>query len=159
MPWCTLCLESRPWASLITRASRWRAQPAATAYLASPKDAEPGLSMLLNDGSTPMNALNRRIHYSAWPKYFGKDKKEAIAHIYDRVQVPWSKVRGRECLEAKDCAADESCQPLGDASYCAAKQLSPGVPLVEVPYRFCSDEYFDRLAEVYRASAKSASGT
>jgi hypothetical protein len=120
------------------------ALPAATAYLATPQDAEPGLTPLLQDGNPVMTVLNRRIHYSAWPKYFGKDKKEAVARMYDRALVPWSKVRGRECMEAKDCAASETCQPLGDASYCAAKELSPGVPLVEVPYRFCSDEYNGR---------------
>ena len=114
---------------------------AAWDYLAQPTDSDPNTKMALHEGNQDMYKLTRRIHYSSWPKYFGKDKASAISNMYDRSFVSWRDVKGDRCSADKDCGADRTCTAMGEDSYCSKKELAAGKPLVEVPYRFCSDEF------------------
>jgi hypothetical protein len=115
--------------------------PRAKDFLATPADTHPETTMTIHQGNQDMYKLTRRIHYSSWPRYFGKDKATAIANMYDRTFIAWRDVKGDRCTVDADCGSERKCQAIGEDSYCAKAELSAGVPLVEVPYRFCSDEY------------------
>jgi hypothetical protein len=119
------------------------ALPALTDYLTLPaQDAPAQTTMLLNQGSLDLLKLTRRVHWSSWPRYFATDatKGDAIDNIYDRKHVPWSTFRGDRCSADSQCAGGRVCRAFGEASFCTATKDAGGKTLVEVPYRFCSDE-------------------
>ncbi len=103
---------------------------AMNAYLASPGDEDPAASALVSFGPQAMLKINRRLHYSTLPKYFG-----SVDNIYARRSVSWSKFKGDRCEADGDCSGGAICAKIGPDRYCSATDA------VEVPYRFCSDEY------------------
>ncbi len=128
--------------------------PAARDFLATPADSGTTTTMNLVQGVQDMYKLTRRIHWSSWPAYFGSDKASATAAMYDRTIVDWHDIRGNRCNADNDCGDGRVCRPLGALSapaagsplinvdqYCMKSTRSDGTALVEVPYRFCSDEY------------------
>lgn len=102
----------------------------ATAYLATPTAQNPSLTTVQFLGNQLGVRLNRRLHYSVLPQYF-----KGKAGMYDRKNVRWSELRGDACSADSDCSGGKVCAPFGEAKFCA----NPAV--VEVPYRFCSDEW------------------
>lgn len=106
-------------------------------YLAEPSADKPGDFELLHLGNQNMLKLTRKLHYSTLPKFFG-----GVDKMYDRTDVAWSTIKGARCTADADCGGAATCVPFGQASYCKQKSI-PGTAkaLVEVPYRFCSDEY------------------
>ena len=103
---------------------------AASKYLETPEMTTPGLKMVRHDGNTDVNILNRRLHWSALPAYFG-----GVEQIYKRKDVPWTQLHGDRCSADNQCTGGKKCLPFGDDKFCRDDSV------VEVPYRFCSDEY------------------
>lgn len=102
----------------------------ATEYLATPTAEAPSTSMVQFLGNQVGNKLNRRLHYSVLPKYF-----KGKAGMYDRKNVRWQDLRGDRCETDGQCSGGRVCTPFGEAKFCSdASKL-------EVPYRFCSDEW------------------
>ncbi len=104
-------------------------------YLKNPETTTPGNKMVRHDGNTKLNILNRRLHWSALPAYFG-----GVDQMYKRKNVAWSQLHGDRCKGDSDCTGGKTCTPFGEDSFCR----DPAV--VEVPYRFCSDEYNGQTA-------------
>ena len=111
-------------------------------YLATPNDENPAVTMVTQQGTHPMNILTRRVHWSSLPRYFasGKGAKDAIDNMYNRKHVAWSDLKGDRCAADADCAAGSQCQAMGEEKFCAKTKGANGAAIVEVPYRFCSDE-------------------
>ncbi|MBM4352357.1 MAG: hypothetical protein FJ109_00955, partial [Deltaproteobacteria bacterium] len=109
-------------------------------YLANPEDEGlHGTSSSLRAEPDRIEELFKRIHYTQIPNVFGSP-----GTAYDREDVKFSEVVGKKCAGDADCGADAGCtgctacrQQLG-ASYCSPPDK------VEVPFRFCSDEYAGR---------------
>ncbi|GEM_PF-499494 len=104
--------------------------PAAQDFLAEPSDTSPGAQEVKHLGNDVMNRLTRKLHYSSLPKYFGN-----VKNMYDRRNVDWKLFKGKRCETVADCGGVGECAKFGSDKYC--KTLDE----VEVPYRFCSDEY------------------
>jgi hypothetical protein len=100
-------------------------------YLATPQDSDPSVVMLQDHGVTDLNKINRRIHYTTLPKYYG-----GVSNMYARHDVSWRDIKGTPCAQDSDCGG-KICAKLGEASFCADKATRAS----EVPFRFCSDEY------------------
>ncbi len=100
-------------------------------YLASPQDTDPGVVMLQDHGVTDVNRINRRIHYTTLPKYYG-----GVANLYARHDVSWHDIKGVPCAQDSDCDGGKVCSPLGSDKFCAVQATRAA----EVPFRFCSDE-------------------
>ncbi|MFZ4579223.1 MAG: zinc-dependent metalloprotease [Myxococcota bacterium] len=98
-------------------------------YLATPTQDNPSTNMLLHQGNQAMNKILRRIHYSTLPKYFG-----SVANLHARKDVAWSSLKGDRCVSDDQCGQNKVCRLFGEDKYCADSTI------VEVPYRFCSDE-------------------
>ncbi len=110
------------------------------AYLEEPSDQTPGDFELLHLGNQDMQKLNRKLHYSTLPKFLG-----SVANMYARTDVSWNAIKGDVCTTDADCGGAAICTEFGQASYCKQKNIpKTAKPLVEVPYRFCSDEYNGR---------------
>ena len=101
-------------------------------YLATPHDGDPSIQMLQDHGVTDLNQINRRVHYTTLPKYYG-----GVDNLYARHDVSWHDIKGARCSTDADCGGDRVCSPLGDDRFCAVKAVRDA----EVPFRFCSDEY------------------
>ncbi len=109
-------------------------------YLDEPSDDKPGDFELQHLGNQDMLRLTRKLHYSTLPTFFG-----GVANLYDRTNVSWNAIKGDRCTTDQDCGGGATCSPFGQASYCKQKNIpKTAKPLVEVPYRFCSDEYNGR---------------
>ncbi len=117
-------------------------------YLATPQDGDPSIVMLQDHGVTDLNKLNRRVHYTTLPKYYG-----GVENMYARHDVSWRDIKGTPCTQDSDCG-DRTCAKLGEDSFCADSATRRS----EVPFRFCSDEYnrqtptcatFDEGADAY----------
>ena len=106
-------------------------------YLATPQDTDPGVVMLQDPGVDAVNQINRRIHYTTLPKYYG-----GVDNMYARHAVTWQDIKGAPCRQDSDCGADRVCAALGSDSYCA----NQATRAAEVPFRFCSDEYNGQTA-------------
>jgi len=105
---------------------------AATKYLDTPESSTPGIKMVRWDGTQAINVINRRLHYTSLPKYFGSKGVDAM---YDRKNVAWSELKGDRCTSDAGCQGGKKCLPFGEDKFCRDDSV------VEVPYRFCSDEY------------------
>ena len=101
-------------------------------YLATPQDTDPSVVMLQDHGVTELNRINRRIHYTTLPKYYG-----SVDNIYARHDVSWHDIKGTPCVQDGDCGGDRICARLGADSFCAVQATRAA----EVPFRFCSDEF------------------
>ncbi len=99
-------------------------------YLETPDQTTPGVKMVRHDGNQNLNIINRRLHYTSLPKYLG-----GVAAMYDRKDISWLDLRGDRCIADDTCPNGGKCMPLGEDKFCRDDSV------VEVPYRFCSDEY------------------
>ena len=100
-------------------------------YLLTPQDSDPGTLLVQDLGVTDLNRINRRIHYSTLPKYYG-----GVANMYARHDVSWRDIKGAPCTQDTDCGGDKVCAKLGEDKFCAVQATRAS----EVPFRFCSDE-------------------
>ena len=99
-------------------------------YLQDPSDEDPESVPSIALDSDLLERLFKRVHYSQLPNVFGTPEK-----LYERKNVLYSDVKGAKCLTDADCGGGDVCRKQLDAAYCSPLEL------VEVPYRFCSDEY------------------
>ena len=104
----------------------------ARAYLEEPSDSAPGSQEINHLGNTDVNKLTRKVHYSTLPKFLG-----GVDAMYSRRNVNWREIKGDSCATDADCAGG-TCAKFGTETYCRASTD------VEVPYRFCSDEFNTR---------------
>ncbi len=111
--------------------------PPLSQYLATPQDGDPGVVLVQDHGVQDANRINRRIHYSTLPTYYG-----GVANLYARHDVAWHDIKGAPCSQPSDCGTGQVCAPLGTDSFCAVAATRAA----EVPYRFCSDEYNGQTA-------------
>lgn len=102
----------------------------AAKYLETPAKSTAGLLMLQHQGNQDMNILNRRLHWSTLPKYF-----KGVDNMLKRKDVSWTELKGDRCEADADCTGGKKCAAFGEDKYCRDASV------VEVPYRFCSDEY------------------
>jgi hypothetical protein len=86
--------------------------------------------MLQHQGNQDMNILNRRLHWSTLPKYF-----KGVDNMLKRKDVSWTELKGDRCEADADCTGGKKCAAFGEDKFCRDASV------VEVPYRFCSDEY------------------
>jgi hypothetical protein len=109
-------------------------------YTVDPADADGSLSPApVRADSDRLETLFKRVHYTQIPNVL-----DGVDKIYQRKDVLFDDLRGSKCDVDGDCAGGGGCagctecrQQLG-AAYC-----SPPL-MLEVPYRFCSDEYAAR---------------
>jgi hypothetical protein len=102
----------------------------AAKYLETPAKSTAGLLMLQHQGNQDMNILNRRLHWSTLPKYF-----KGVDNMLKRKDVSWTELKGDRCEADADCTGGKKCAAFGEDKFCRDASV------VEVPYRFCSDEY------------------
>ncbi len=108
-------------------------------YMADPADDFPGDVPPVADPANPVEALFKRIHFTQIPNVMN-----GIDGIYDRKQVALDSIMGNACATDADCGANGGCpnctvcKAQMGKHYCAPKEV------VEVPYRFCGDEYAGR---------------
>jgi hypothetical protein len=109
-------------------------------YLAEPENTgTPWQVPAVRQDESKIAALFKTVHYTKIPEVFG-----GVDKVYARKDLPWTDVVGNLCSSDADCVTDGGCEgctvcraQLGK-SYCGAPDK------VEVPYRFCSDEYAGR---------------
>ncbi len=109
-----------------------------TPYLAEPTDDDPGDFGLYPRREAPLARALRKIHYTNYPEIFG-----SVENMEKRTVVPFDSLFDfdRPCSELDNpydttvCGDGSFCRPYLTGSFCT----KPNV--VEVPYRFCSDEY------------------
>ncbi|MCB9728004.1 MAG: hypothetical protein H6744_11960 [Deltaproteobacteria bacterium] len=117
----------------------------AEGYLSEPEDDDPSNYPVTNVGrELPLARAFRKIHHTNYPNVFG-----SVAAMEDRTMVPWQDLiatgadgQPKECSFLDNAYKSSVCGESG--SYCQAFPTGffctkPG--MVEVPYRFCSDEY------------------
>jgi len=130
-------------------------QPLAS-FLDEPEQTIAGLVKTTEIGNGPMNRVFRRVHYSTYPSYFG-----SVDAMYDRKDVPWRAIKGDRCTADADCGGDLKCRSAGTQS---GAKFCTDPSLIEVPYRFCSDEWnyqtptcatFDEGADPYEIARNS----
>lgn len=103
---------------------------AAAKYLETPAKSKAGVNMVQHHGNQDMNILNRRLHWSTLPKYF-----KGVDNMLARKDVSWTELKGDRCSSDGDCGGGKKCAAFGEDKFCRDSTV------VEVPYRFCSDEY------------------
>jgi hypothetical protein len=120
----------------------------ADGYLSEPEDEDPTAYPVTNVGrELPLARAFRKIHPTNFPNMFA-----SVAAMNDRKLVPW-----RDLIATGDDGKPKACDFLDNGyqssvcgaagSFCEAFPTGffctkPG--MVEVPYRFCSDEYNSR---------------
>ncbi len=108
-------------------------------YTAEP-DAEGVLSPApVKTDAYQLETLFKRVHYTQIPNVLG-----SVENIYKRKEVALDDIRGERCESDADCAGGGGCK---DCTVCRnqlGKKYCTTASLLEVPYRFCSDEYAAR---------------
>ncbi len=106
-------------------------------YLENPEGTDTQVAVL--DEPNRLEELFKRIHYTQIPNVLGGPTK-----VYERQDVEFASLVGKKCASDADCGADAGCAGCTEcrtqlgASYCSPPDK------VEVPFRFCSDEYIGR---------------
>lgn len=111
-------------------------------YLAEPSDSMPDQFPIEQRRVGPLAFALTKVHHTNYPKLFG-----GVANILDRKIVDIRALRD----ESKPCKVDDGpydwsvcgvegsfCTPYPDGYFCSKPDM------VEVPFRFCSDEYNNR---------------
>jgi len=110
-----------------------------TQYLAEPSDADPTNFQVQSRRQHPLGFALNKIHHTNFPKLFG-----GVDNIYNRKVVSAASIKDMDkpCnqhdspYDSAVCGDPSSfCQPFADGFYCTKAGS------LEVPYRFCSDEY------------------
>ncbi len=110
-----------------------------TQYLEEPADTNPDQFPTLPRRMHPLGFALNKVHYTNYPKVFG-----GVENMYEREVVSAGSLKdvSKPCSQHDNpydptvCGdATSFCQPFSDGFFCT----KPGV--LEVPYRFCSDEY------------------
>ncbi len=110
------------------------------AYLEEPQNAgTPWQVPAVMQDESKLAALFKTVHYTKIPEIFG-----GVDKIYDRENKLWTEVVGKLCNSDADCAADAGCAGCTVCRAQLGKAYCGSPDLVEVPYRFCSDEYAGR---------------
>lgn len=104
-------------------------------YLADPETTDPSQMPAVALPPNWMETLFKRVHYTQIPTLFGGPDK-----IYERKDVLASEVMKGACETDADCGAGFRCLKELGSLHCVSSTQ------VEVPYRFCSDEYAGRTA-------------
>lgn len=109
-------------------------------YLQDPAESGgKGESAPVRVDSDRLETLFKRVHYSQIPNVLGSPEA-----IYDREDVLFSELKGAACTTDADCGAGGGCKGCTECrvqlngKYCAPPNR------MEVPYRFCGDEYATR---------------
>jgi hypothetical protein len=109
-------------------------------YLDDPtQEGASGMGAPVRVDNDRLETLFKRVHYTQIPNVLG-----GVESIYDRKDVLLSEVKGSKCTSDADCAGGGGCK---DCTVCRAQlggQYCSPTTMVEVPYRFCSDEYAAR---------------
>ncbi|MDP6945854.1 MAG: zinc-dependent metalloprotease, partial [Myxococcota bacterium] len=127
--------------------------------LEEPEDSDPTNFGLTVSIEQPLAKVLRKRHHTNFPELFG-----GVDNMYDRRAVPWQDliyrtdtVNGEACTEASATCTEVACDMFDDpyssdvcpeaGSFC--RPFPTGFfcsrpDLVEVPIRFCSDEYNSR---------------
>lgn len=108
-------------------------------YLEEPVDTNPDQFPVLSRRQHPLEFAMNKVHYTNFPKLFG-----GVENMYARrvISADALKDTSKPCnqhdspYDTSVCGDPASfCQPFKDGFFCTKSGL------VEVPYRFCSDEY------------------
>ena len=109
-------------------------------YTVDPEDDGGTLSPApVRTDSDRLETLFKRVHYTQIPNVL-----EGVDKIYARKDVLFDDLRGDKCTADADCAGGGGCPSCTECrSQTGAMYCSPPT-MLEVPYRFCSDEYAAR---------------
>ena len=109
-------------------------------WLAEPSDADPVAYAAQSRYENPLAFALRKVHHTNLPAVFG-----GLDNLLDRKFVPASTLATTVACSRFDAPYDPTvCAAAGEGSFCEAfphGHFCSNPAVVEVPYRFCSDEY------------------
>ena len=106
------------------------------AYLDDPMyDMDPTSVPPIGTPADQLEELFKRVHYTQIPNVVGSPEK-----IYDRKDVLMSELVGNKCTSDADCSGGGGCVGCSECRRQMGNMYCSPPDMVEVPYRFCSDE-------------------